>query len=87
MSQPRIRRWRKPSVRAKKYVADLKAKVHTAGPKEGQLLSDLERGVRIGFLQNQSDQAGLYKFTKAMKEGKTKEQARAIAATIGKPKN
>ena len=82
--QPRIRRWRKPRVRAQKYAADLKAKVHTAGPKEGKPLNEIEKGVRIGYLQNQSDQAGIYKYSKAMKEGKTKEQAKAIAETIGK---
>jgi len=40
------RRWRVPSKRAKKYVEDRKAKVHTAGPKEGQPLTDFEAGVR-----------------------------------------
>ena len=54
--------WAVPSKRAKKYVADRKAKVHTAGPKEGQPLTDFEAGIRSGYLQCQRDHAGIYKY-------------------------
>ena len=55
-----IRRWSVPSKRAKGYAEDRKAKVHTYGPKEGKELTDYEAGMRSGYLQAQSDHAGLY---------------------------
>lgn len=57
------RRWSVPSKRAKGYAADRKAKVHTYGPKEGKELTDFEAGIRSGYLQAQSDHAGMYKYT------------------------
>ena len=57
------RRWRVPSDRAKDYAAERKAKVHQRGQKEGQELTDFEAGMRSGYLQCQSDHAGLYKLT------------------------
>ena len=65
------RRWSVPSKRAKKYVADRKAKVHTAGPKEGKPLTDYEAGIRSGYLQCQSDHAGIYNYKKAKEAEKT----------------
>ncbi|UKI51949.1 MAG: hypothetical protein L6V79_07315 [Clostridium sp.] len=56
-----------------------KAKVHTYGKKEGKELTDFEAGIRSGYLQCQGDHAGLYKYKKALSEGKTKEEARAIS--------
>jgi len=82
----RERRWSSPRKRAQKYAEDRKAKVHTKGPKEGKPLTDFESGIRSGYLQCQSDHAGMYKYKKAMNEGKTKEQARAEAKIIGKKK-
>ncbi len=73
------RRWSIPSKRAKGYATDRKAKVHTYGKKEGQALTDYEAGLRSGYLQCQGDHAGLYKYKKALAEGKTKEEARAIS--------
>ena len=73
------RRWSVPSKRAKGYAADRKAKVHTYGKKEGDELTDFEAGIRSGYLQCQGDHAGLYKYKKALSEGKTKQQARAIS--------
>ena len=74
-----IRRWSVPSKRAKGYAEDRKAKVHTYGPKEGKELTDYEAGMRSGYLQAQSDHAGLYKYKKALSEGKTKEEAKEIS--------
>ncbi len=73
------RRWSIPSKRAQGYAIDRKAKVHTYGKKEGKALTDYEAGLRSGYLQCQGDHAGLYKYKKALAEGKTKEEARAIS--------
>lgn len=78
------RRWQIPSKRAKGYAADRKARVHTYGPKEGQELTDFEAGIRSGYLQAQSDHAGIFKYKKALSEGKSKEEARAISQSKGK---
>ena len=73
------RRWSVPSKRAKGYATDRKAKVHTYGPKEGNPLTDYEAGIRSGYLQAQSDHAGMYKYKKALSEGKSKSEAKAIS--------
>ena len=73
------RRWSVPSTRAKGYATDRKAKVHTYGPKEGKPLTDYEAGIRSGYLQAQSDHAGMYKYKKALSEGKSKSEAKAIS--------
>ena len=78
------RRWQIPSKRAKGYAADRKARVHTYGPKEGQELTDFEAGIRSGYLQAQSDHAGIFKYKKALSEGKSQEEARAISQSKGK---
>ena len=53
--------------------------IHQHGPKEGKELTDYEAGIRSGYLQCQSDHSGLYKYKKALDEGKTKEEAAAIS--------
>ena len=73
------RRWSIPSKRAKGYAEDRKAKVHTYGKKEGKELTDFEAGIRSGYLQCQGDHAGLYKYKKALAEGKSKSEAREIS--------
>ena len=78
------RRWMVPSKRAGAYAKDRKAKVHTYGKKEGQPLSEYEAGVRSGYLLAQSDHAGVYKYKKALKEGKSKAEARQISKKRGK---
>ena len=78
------RRWAVPSKRAKGYAEERRAKVHQHGPKEGKELTDYEAGMRSGYLQCQGDHAGLYKYKKAMSEGKTKQEAREISQTKGK---
>ncbi len=78
------RRWAKPSERAKNYASERKSKVHNRGPKEGRQLTDFEAGLRSGYLQCQSDHAGIYKYKKAMSEGKTKKEAREISQKRGR---
>ncbi len=78
------RRWSVPNKRAKAYAADRRAKVHTYGPKEGKELTDYEAGIRSGYLQAQSDSAGLYKYKKALAEGKSKKEAREISQRKGR---
>ena len=78
------RRWAIPTKRAKNYASERKAKVHQSGPKEGKELTDYEAGIRSGYLQAQSDHAGLYKYKKALSEGKTKAEARDISRRKGK---
>ncbi len=81
------RRWMKPSKRAEGYAKDRRSKVHTYGPKEGQELSEYDKGIRSGYLLCQSDHAGMYKYKKAREEGKSKEEAAAISRMKGKPKD
>ena len=78
------RRWAVPTKRAKGYAAERKAKVHTHGPKEGKGLTYYEAGIRSGYLQAQTDHAGLYKYKKALVEGKSKAEAREISQTKGR---
>jgi len=82
----RERRWFVPNKRAESYASERKAKVHQRGEKEGQELTDFEAGLRSGYLQCQSDHAGLYKYKKAREEGKTKAEARRLSKIIGKKK-
>jgi hypothetical protein len=72
-------RWSVPSKRAKGYAEERKAKVHKWGPKEGKELTDYEAGMRSGYLQAQSDHAGIYKYKKALSEGKSKQEAADIS--------
>lgn len=73
------RRWTVPSKRAKGYAADRKARVHTYGPNEGKELTEYQLGMRSGYLQAQSDHTGMYKYKKALEEGKSKAEARRIS--------
>lgn len=77
------RRWAVPTKRAKNYAAERKTKVHMRGPKQDQPLTDYEAGMRSGYLQCQTDHAGLYKYKKAISEGKSKSEARAISQRKG----
>lgn len=78
------RRWAVPTRRAKGYAEERKVKVHKRGPKEGKELTDYEAGIRSGYLQCQTDHAGLYKYKKAISEGKSKSEAREISQRKGK---
>ena len=78
------RRWMKPSKRAKGYAEERKDKVHKFGPKEGEELTEYDKGIRSGYLLCQSDHAGMYKYKKARDEGKSKEEAAIISRQKGK---
>ena len=78
------RRWSVPSKSAKGYAADRRAKVHTYGPKEDEPLTDFEAGLRSGYLQCQTDHAGMYKYKKAIAEGKTPQEAAELSYQKGK---
>lgn len=78
------RRWSVPSKRAQSYAEERKAKVHQHGEKEGKQLTEYEAGLRSGYLQAQSDHAGLYKYKKALAEGKSKAEAKRISRQKGK---
>ena len=78
------RKWSVPTKRAKGYAEERKNKVHQHGKKEGQPLTDYEAGLRSGYLQAQSDHAGLFKYKKALEEGKSKSEAKKISRLIGK---
>lgn len=68
-------KWSVPSKRAKGYAEERKVKVHKWGQKKGKQLTDYEAGMRSGYLQCQNDHAGMYKYTKALSEGKSKAEA------------
>ena len=78
------RRWAVPSKRAKNYAEERKVKVHKRGPKQGKELTDYEAGIRSGYLQAQTDHAGLYKYKKALNEGKSKAEAKKLSRMKGK---
>lgn len=80
------RRWFTPNKRADSYAKERKAKVHQHGAKEGKQLTDYEAGMRSGYLQCQSDHAGLYKYRKALDEGKSRSEAKRLSRIIGKGK-
>ena len=80
-------KWSVPSKRAKGYAEERKVKVHKWGQKQGKPLTDYEAGMRSGYLQCQNDHAGMYKYTKALSEGKSKAEAKRLSRIKGKRKN
>lgn len=84
MAREMERRWFVPNKRAKSYAEERRAKVHQHVQKEGRELTDYEAGMRSGYLQCQSDHAGLYKYKKALEEGKSKSEAKKISRQKGK---
>ena len=62
------RRWFSPNKRASSYAEERKAKVHKHGDKEGKPLTEYESGLRSGYLQCQSDHAGLFRYKVAMEK-------------------
>jgi len=84
MANNNERRWSVPSKRAENYAKERKAKVHNRGKKEGKELTDYEAGLRSGYLQCQSDHAGLFKYKKALNDGHDKKEAKRISQTRGK---
>lgn len=80
-------KWSVPSKRAKGYAEERKVKVHKWGQKQGKPLTDYEAGMRSGYLQCQNDHAGMYKYTKALSEGKSKAEAKRLSRIKGKRKD
>lgn len=77
------RRWTAPNKRASSYAEERKAKVHQHGQKEGQPLSDYEAGMRSGYLQCQSDHAGLFRYKQAMEATSDKKYAKKFSREKG----
>lgn len=77
------RRWTAPNKRAESYAKERKAKVHMHGQKEGQQLTDYEAGMRSGYLQCQSDHAGLYRYKQAMDATGDKQYAKKFSREKG----
>ena len=77
------RRWLVPNKRAKNYAEERKAKVHQRGQKEGKELTDYEAGLRSGYLQCQSDHAGMYRYKSAMDAGYSVSDARKYSREKG----
>lgn len=76
-------RWTVPSKRAKGYAEERRAKVHKWGQKEGQELTEYEAGMRSGYLQCQSDHAGLFRYKQAMDAGLSKAEAKKFSREKG----
>ncbi len=77
------RRWTAPNKRAESYANERKAKVHQHGQKEGQPLTDYEAGMRSGYLQCQSDHAGLFRYKQAMEATNDKKYAKKFLREKG----
>ncbi|MDE6473480.1 MAG: hypothetical protein K2L70_00065 [Clostridia bacterium] len=75
MDYNKERRWFSPQKRAASYAEERKAKVHQHGSKEGKPLTDYESGLRSGYLQCQSDHAGLFRYKLAMDKFGDKDYA------------
>ena len=60
-----------------------RAKVHMHGQKEGKPLTDYEAGLRSGYLQCQSDHAGLFRYKQAMDAGLGKAAAKKYSREKG----
>ena len=82
--EKRERKWMKPSRRAKGYAEERKKGVHERGPKKDQPLDDYNKGLRLGYMLAQSDNAGMHKYKVARDKGATKEEAAAYSRIIGK---
>ena len=80
------RRWIVPNKRAASYASERRAKVHQRGEKMGQELTDYEAGLRSGYLQCQSDHAGLFRYKDALGRGLSKSEAKAYSKQKGKKK-
>ncbi|MBQ7323165.1 MAG: hypothetical protein IJW96_01205, partial [Clostridia bacterium] len=81
---PRQRYWRANRTRASDYAESYKNGVHMSGRKEGQELSEGEKGEIRGYFRCLSDQAGHYKYNKARKAGASKDEAAEYSRIIGK---
>ena len=78
------RRWFHPGKRAKRFASERKSGVYRNEKKEGQQLTEYDKGVRSGYLLARSDEAGMFKYKKAIDEGKSVQEAREISWRKGK---
>lgn len=78
-----LRKWLKPSDRAKGYADERKLKVHKFGKKVGEPLDDYNMGLRSGYLLCQSDHAGMFRYKQAMEATNDKEYARKFSKEKG----
>lgn len=83
MAYNKERRWSVPNKRAASYAEERRAKVHMHGQKEGKELTDYEAGMRSGYLQCQSDHAGLYRYKEAIGAGLSKAEAKKYSREKG----
>lgn len=83
MATVQERRWFVPNKRAKSYADERKAKVHMRGQKNGKELTDFEAGIRSGYLQCQSDHAGMFRYKEAMNAGCSKQEAQKFSREKG----
>ena len=77
------RRWSVPNKRAKSYAEERKSKVHQHGEKEGKELTSYEAGLRSGYLQCQSDHAGLFRYKEALNAGLSVSDAKKFSKEKG----
>ncbi len=82
--ETRERKWLKPTKRASGYAEERKKGVHMRGPKKGQELDAYNKGLRLGYLLAQSDNAGMHKYKKARDAGADREDAQVYSKTVGK---
>lgn len=81
--ESRIRKWLRPSRRAKGYAEERKENRHKRGDKKGEELDAYNQGLRSGYLLCQSDHAGSYIYDKVLAETQDKEKAAAASQSIG----
>lgn len=82
----KLRKWLRPSRRAKGYAEERKENRHKRGDKKGEELDPYNQGLRSGYLLCQSDHAGSFIYDKVLAETKNKEKAAAASQVIGKYK-
>ena len=77
------RKWLSPKKRGAGYAEERKKGIHDRGPKKDQPLDDYNKGLRSGYMLAQSDNAGLYRYKKAMDAGLTREEAQKFSREKG----
>ena len=77
---PNRRYWRRPKDRGKTYAEERKMGCYTDGDKKGEELSEYDKGVRSGYLQCQSDHAGLFTYKTVAQETEGSDAQKKNAA-------
>lgn len=78
------RRWFHPGKRAERFASERKSGVYQNKKKEGQQLTEYDKGVRSGYLLARSDEAGMFKYKQALEYGMSPDDAAAISRRKGK---